>query len=87
MRNKKFKLLLTFLFLILSCSIVSASSDVDGNLSADIDSVDDLSSNNLVENELAVDTPLNTENSSSSIRNSSLLLLMEVHLMITLPIW
>ena len=45
------------------------------------------SSNNLVENELAVDTPLNNENSSSSIRNSSLLLLMEVHLMITLPIW
>ena len=87
MRNKKFKLLLTFLFLILSCSIVSESSDVDGNLSADIDSVDDLSSNNLVENELAVDTPLNNENSSSSIRNSSLLLLMEVHLMITLPIW
>ena len=87
MRNKKFKLLLTFLFLILSCSIVSASSDVDGNLSADIDSVDDLSSNNLVENELAVDTPLNNENSSSSIRNSSLLLLMEVNLMITLPIW
>ena len=87
MRNKKFKLLLTFLFLILSCSIVSASSDVDGNLSADIDSVDVLSSNNLVENELAVDTPLNNENSSSSIRNSSLLLLMEVHLMITLPIW
>ena len=87
MRNKKFKLLLTFLFLIFSCSIVSASSDVDGNLSADIDSVDDLSSNNLVENELAVDTPLNNENSSSSIRNSSLLLLMEVHLMITLPIW
>lgn len=87
MRNKKFKLLLTFLFLILSCSIVSASSDVDGNLSADIDSVDDLSSNNLVENELAVDTPLNNENSSSSIINSSLLLLMEVHLMITLPIW
>ncbi|MCI6994585.1 hypothetical protein [uncultured Methanobrevibacter sp.] len=66
---------------------MSASSDVDGNLSADIDSVDDLSSNNLVENELAVDTPLNNENSSSSIRNSSLLLLMEVHLMITLPIW
>ena len=51
------------------------------------DSVDDLSSNNLVENELAVDTPLNNENSSSSIRNSSLLLLMEVHLMITLPFW
>ena len=66
---------------------MSASSDVDGNLSADIDSVDDLSSNNLVENELAVDTPLNNENSSSSIRNSSLLLLMEIHLMITLPIW
>ncbi|WP_295030635.1 hypothetical protein [uncultured Methanobrevibacter sp.] len=66
---------------------MSASSDVDGNLSADIDSVDDLSSNNLVENELAVDTPLNNENSSSSISNSSLLLLMEVHLMITLPIW
>lgn len=67
--------------------MVSASSDVDGNLSADIDSVDDLSSNNLVENELAVDTPLNNENSSSSISNSSLLLLMEVHLLITLPFW
>lgn len=68
MKNKKLKLLLTFLFLILSCSMVSASSDVD-NLSADNTLVEDLSSNDLVENELAV----YDENSSSSISNSSLL--------------
>ncbi len=78
MKNKKFKLLLTFIFLILSCSMVSASVDVDatdGNLTANVDSYDNLSDSNLVDNKLtaSVDVSLENKNSSLGTDNSNLL--------------